>query len=84
MPTVDATLLPPPSSSPAFESETEYSARSLDQVGVETVLGAMVAARRASQVSALELAPDDAPSAPEGGAPPARPPAQSEVFLKAR
>jgi len=88
MPTLDATLLPAPPSEYGAESESEfeYSSRSLDQVGVEAVLGAMVAARRASQVSALELAPDDEASAPgpEAASAPARRPAHSEVFLKAR
>lgn len=91
MPTADATLLPPPfySSDPAEERD---SARHLDDVGVEAVLGAMIEQkRRASQPSfaAIELPPasdrhdgDDAPDSegPPGG----RTPSRSEVFLKAR
>ena len=64
MPTADATILPPPFSSSA--GDEPHSARSLEAVGVETVLGAMIEQRRASQpafasvvVPVLELSDDD-------------------------
>jgi len=95
MPTADATLLPPPF--PSSDDEP-YSARSLDAVGVGTVLGAMIEHRRASQPSfasivvASEPEPETLRNLPDDGdederrAPPsaARSPATSEVFLKAR
>jgi hypothetical protein len=89
MPTADATLLPPPFPSSSYEDEP-HSARSLDAVGVETVLGAMIEHRRASQPSfaslvvpsgVLELSSDDLD---DDAPPPARTSATSEVFLKAR
>lgn len=62
MPTADATLLPP--APPAFSSsepaEERGSARRLDDVGVEAVLGAMIEQkRRSSQPSfaAIDLPP---------------------------
>lgn len=85
MPTADATLLPPPFSSSSFDEEP-HSAHSLEAVGVETVLGAMIEQRRASQPSfarvvpaVLELSDDDLDDDH-----PDRVPAASEVFLKAR
>ena len=92
MPTADATLLPP-----AFLSsdsvEERGSARRLDDVGVEAVLGAMIEQkRRASQPSfaAIDLPPasgeqrsdDESPESSDGDA--RRSPTRSEVFLKAR
>jgi hypothetical protein len=89
MPTADATLLPPAflATGPA---EERGSARRLDDVGVEAVLGAMIEQkRRASQPSfaAIDLPPADesqseAPPSSEGE--PRRTPSRSEVFLKAR
>jgi len=100
MPTADATLLPPPfPGSPGSSIDDEpYSARSLDAVGVGTVLGAMIEHRRASQPSfssivvTSEPKPETLRSLPaeddedERRAPPvaARSPATSEVFLKVR
>ncbi len=94
MPTADATLLPPAfqtfgSSDPA---EERGSARRLDDVGVEAVLGAMIEQkRRASQPSfaAIELPPASGEQNPESEAPESegetrRTPTRSEVFLKAR
>lgn len=98
MPTADATLLPPPFTSSTIEDEP-YSARSLDAVGVGTVLGAMIEHRRASQpsFSSIVVASDPEPETlrnlPDDGeteederrAPRAsRSAATSEVFLKAR
>lgn len=94
MPTADATLLPPAFSS-SDPVEERGSARRLDDIGVEAVLGAMIEQkRRASQPSfaAIELAPssdredgNDA-EAPDSEGPPGgrRTPTRSEVFLKAR
>ena len=97
MPTADATLLPPPfPGSPGSSIDDEpYSARSLDAVGVGTVLGAMIEHRRASQPSfssivvTSEPEPETLRSLPaedERRAPPVakRSPATSEVFLKVR
>lgn len=93
MPTADATLLPPPF--PSIDDEP-YSPRSLDAVGVGTVLGAMIEHRRASQPSfssvvvAAEPEPETLRNLPDAAderrAPraAARSPATSEVFLKAR
>jgi len=98
MPTADATLLPPPFASLATEDEP-YSARSLDAVGVGTVLGAMIEHRRASQPSfssivvpsepaTLRNLPDDDEDVDEDLAVAREPAAPrspaSEVFLKAR
>jgi hypothetical protein len=92
MPTADATLLPPAFSS-SDSAEERGSARHLEDVGVEAVLGAMIEQkRRASQPSfaAIDLPPasdhqegSDAPAseAPESAR---RSPTRSEVFLKAR
>ena len=92
MPTADATLLPPPYSSSSFSTSEERaeehgSHRSLDDVGVETILGAMhEQKRRSSQPSfpaVLELSDEelhDEDQGPPGG----RTPSNSEVFLKAR
>lgn len=93
MPTADATLLPPAflSSDPV---EERGSARRLDDVGVEAVLGAMIEQkRRASQPSfaAIDLPPasdredrseTDSPESSDSEA--RRSPTRSEVFLKAR
>jgi hypothetical protein len=87
MPTADATLLPP-----AFLSEHEderRSARHLDDVGVEAVLGAMIEQkRRSSQPSfaAIDLprAADDGVRSERAGSEPPRTATRSEVFLKAR
>jgi hypothetical protein len=91
MPTADATILPPAFPSSSFEDEPR-SVRSLDAVGVGTVLGAMIEHRRASQPSfptvvvpsghsgVLELSEDDLDDDHE----PQRAPATSEIFLKAR
>ncbi len=77
MPTADATLLPP-----AFLSDDDderHSARRLDDVGVEAVLGAMIEQKRRS--SQPSFAAIDLPRA-DSEAP--RTPTRSEVFLKAR
>jgi len=103
MPTADATLLPPPFSfsepgSDDDEPRSSRTSRSLDAVGVQAVLGAMIEHRRASQPSfasivvpshqggngVLELSEDDADDAPAREPEPARAPTRSEVFLKAR
>lgn len=91
MPTADAKLLPPP-----YE---RGSVRRLDEVGVETVLGAMIEQkRRASQPSypamhelASELAnanalgrEDGDDAADDDGPATSRAPTRSEVFLKSR
>ena len=91
MPTADATLLPPAFSSfsdsdPASE---RGSARHLEDVGVEAVLGAMIEQkRRASQPSfaAIELPPASEGPASDDHAhdESRRSPTRSEVFLKAR
>ncbi len=84
MPTADATLLPPPFSSSHLDADDEAprSVRSLDAVGVGTVLGAMIEHRRASQPSFASIVvpsePDDEVEDTE------RAPTTSEVFLKAR
>jgi hypothetical protein len=89
MPTADATLLPPvPFSTPAGGIPSlpaawdRATARHLDDVGVEAVLGAMIEQRRrSSRPPAEELADlggaDDAPS--RGGGP-----ADPDAFLKVR
>jgi hypothetical protein len=77
MPTADATLLPRHFSS-SLDDEPQ-SVRSLDAVGVGTVLGAMIEHRRASQPSFASIV---VPERDEDE--PARAPATSEVFLKAR
>jgi hypothetical protein len=98
MPTADATLLPPPfPGSPSSSLDDEpYSARSLDAVGVGTVLGAMIEHRRASQPSfssivvSSEPEPETLRNLPDDGddeerrEPVAARAATSEVFLKAR
>jgi hypothetical protein len=79
MPTADATLLPPPFLSDDDHEDERHSARHLDDVGVEAVLGAMIEQkRRSSQPSfaAIDRARADS-EAP-------RTPTRSEVFLKAR
>jgi hypothetical protein len=83
MPTAEATLLPPP------YSPSSPSTRRLDEVGVETVLGAMIEQkRRASQPSYPALTLDlerDGEGEREDDAPATeRAPTRSEVFLKAR
>ena len=91
MPTADATLLPPvyASSSPSsslHDSDDRGSARRLDEIGVEAVLGAMIEQkRRSSQPSfpAIELGADDLHDEDEGP-PGGRSETTSEVFLKAR
>ena len=98
MPTADATLLPPPFTDSTIEDEP-YSGRSLDAVGVGTVLGAMIEHRRSSQPSfssivvPTEVEPETLRNLPDEGdhdederrAPMAsRSSATSEVFLKAR
>ena len=93
MPTADATLLPPPFSSSSLDDEP-HSGRRLDAVGVETVLGAMIQHRRASQPSfASVVVPSAKTTPPSEREPrddhsrerlPGRAPARSEVFLKAR
>lgn len=58
-PSVDATLLPPPPSSDTSLGayDEDASTRSLDEVGVEAVLGAMIEQRkRSSRPAASELA----------------------------
>lgn len=88
MSTPDATLLPPP---PELDSpEDRSSARSLDQVGVETVLDAMrqVKARRESRPS-FTTETGDARERKERDANGEtrrrhRVPADSDAFLKAR
>lgn len=62
MPTADVTLLPPPFPSSSFDDEP-HSAHSLEAVGVEAVLGAMIEQRRASQPSFASAA-----SQPDAGA----------------
>jgi hypothetical protein len=97
MPTADANLLPPPFASSSLEDEP-HSVRSLDAVGVGTVLGAMIEHRRASQPcfasvvvpnevtesGVVELSDDDLDEDIPRDREPARVPATSEVFLKAR
>jgi len=63
----DATLLPPPPTSD----------RTLDDVGVEAVLGAMVEQRRASRPCPSEVELDETPRSH-------RVAADSDAFLKAR
>lgn len=93
MPTADATLLPPPFShdDPVEPISQRGSARRLDDVGVEAVLGAMIEQkRRASQPSfaAIELPPaSEGPASTDDHArddDSRRTPTRSEVFLKAR
>ena len=67
MATADATFLPPPPSSD----------RTLDDVGVEAILGAMVEQRRASRPCPSELVVDETPRSQ-------RVAADSDAFLKAR
>ena len=93
MPTADATLLPPPFASSSLDDEP-YSARSLDAVGVGTVLGAMIEHRRASQPSFSSIVVPSEPATlrnlpedderDEAREPAAPRSAASEVFLKAR
>jgi hypothetical protein len=92
MPTADATLLLPPPFNDADDTgqmRALASARHLDHVGVETVLGAMIEQkRRASQPSlpayregsGTNEVDSEAPSSERTG----RAPSRSEVFLKAR
>jgi hypothetical protein len=85
MPTADATLLPAPAGqfSSSSSAEERGSERRLDDVGVETVLEAMVAAKkRASQPCQHEVEADDGDA--DETTPRGRPPVVSEVFLKAR
>ena len=86
MTTADATLLPPPlSSSPlGSDDETPHSVRSLHDVGVETVLGAMIQHRRASQPSFVSVVVPRGARPSDEGEPTQRAPTTSEVFLKAR
>jgi hypothetical protein len=87
MPTADATLLPPPFSSSRADSGDDgpHSVRSLHEVGVETVLGAMIEHRRASQPSfASIVVPCDASEEADEAEDTQRAPTTSEVFLKAR
>lgn len=84
MPTADATLLPPPPS-----LDDRGSARRLDEVGVEAVLGAMIEQKRRSSspsFAAIELGDDELRDerGEEEGPPGGRAPTASEVFLKAR
>lgn len=95
MPTADATLLLPPPLSDDSDHSLASSARAfgdggtarhLDHVGVETVLGAMIEQkRRASQPSFPAYRE---PGASDTESPPSertgRAPTRSEVFLKAR
>jgi hypothetical protein len=89
MPTADATLLPPAFLSDRADRDERGSARHLEDVGVEAVLGAMIEQkRRASQPSfaAIELPPSgDGPESEAcADSDPPRTPRRSEVFLKAR
>jgi hypothetical protein len=79
MPTAGATLLPPPYSCSAATAD-ESSVRHLEEVGVESILGAMIEQkqRRASQPSYPALSEADLERHD------ARVPSRSEVFLKAR
>lgn len=92
---IAATLLPPPFASTSHDDEP-HSARSLDAVGVGTVLGAMIEHRRASRPSFSSIVVPSEPAtvrdvgAGAGGsderdeAPAPRRAPASEVFLKAR
>jgi hypothetical protein len=91
MPTRDATLLPPPfssSSSAAHDlgpAPAPDTCRHLEDVGIETVLEAMIVQRRSSQPSYPayeELETEDNETTARIERP--RPPTTSEVFLKAR
>ena len=93
MPTADATLLPPPYSSSASCAEDldqlhqpeRASARRLDEVGVENILGAMIEQkRRASQPSFAAIELDSLEPFADPQPPGGRAPTTSEVFLKAR
>jgi hypothetical protein len=94
MPTADATLLPPAYLSHERDRDRDRedergSARHLDDVGVEAVLGAMIEQkRRASQPSfaAIDLprAVDDGERSERADSEAPRTPTRSEVFLKAR
>lgn len=95
MPTADATLLPPPYSSSASTASTEArergSVRRLDEVGVGTVLEAMIEQkhRRSSQpsfpaVSEIENTADEDDDESSSEERNERVPSRSEVFLKAR
>ena len=94
MPTADATLLPPAflsdePRSPRSQGGERASARHLEDVGVETILGAMIEQKRRSSqpsfpaFSPVELSDEELHDADEGP-PGGRAPATSEVFLKAR
>ena len=82
MPTVGATLLPPPYSSACPDDEGD-PVRHLEEVGVESILGAMIEQkqRRASPPSYPAITTADLGGQNE---PRARVPSRSEVFLKAR
>ncbi len=100
MPTVDATPPPPfltsatsgSGSGGSAEARGDASTRRLDDIGVETVLGAMIEQKRRSQPAVQELVDSisdddvldddarDTPFVPRVNAPSAA----SEVFLKSR
>ena len=87
MPTADATLLPPvylDRDRDRDREEERGSARHLEDVGVEAVLGAMIEQkRRSSQPSFAAVDLRRGESARDESEPP-RTPTRSEVFLKAR
>jgi hypothetical protein len=80
MASADATLLPPPVDTDDGPV-SRGSSRTLDEVGVERVLGAMIEQRRASRPCASEIEPtlvyEETPRS-------RRVPADSDAFLKAR
>lgn len=86
MPTADATLLPPAflSNGRSRDRDDEPgSARHLEDVGVEAILGAMIEQkRRASQPSFAAIDRPRAGGQADSEVP--RTPTRSEVFLKAR
>jgi hypothetical protein len=101
MHTADPTVLPPPSSSSAAAAAAagaalsgDGSVRHLDAIGIETILGAMIVQRRASQPSFASVrAPDPTGDAVSGselldeeddGPATHRAPTRSEIFVKAR
>jgi hypothetical protein len=89
MPTADATLLPPPFLSHDRDDREHEpaSARHLEDVGVEAILGAMIEQkRRASQPSfaAIDLPRERERERQQGDSEVPRTPTRSEVFLKAR
>jgi hypothetical protein len=100
MPTADPTVLPPPSSSSSAAAAAsavlagDGSVRHLDAIGIETILGAMIVQRRASQPSFASVrAPDSTGSAAgallddddeDDGPATHRAPTRSEIFVKAR